>query len=139
MTAPIYATLAEYRDWLDDQTVDVSDALFARASEIIDEALIGAVYAVDTVTQKPTDTAELEAVRDATCAQVQWLLANGDTTGTGSDATYKTVSIGSVSLGERTNAVASSVTTVSGVPLAPGVVRVLRVAGLLPASVMTCG
>ncbi|VXB82122.1 hypothetical protein [Aeromicrobium sp. 9AM] len=139
MTAPVYATLADYRNWLDDQTVDVSDALFARASEVIDEVLIGAVYAIDDNTQLPTLTAQIEAIRDATCAQVQWGLANGDTTGTGTATEWDSVAIGSVKLSGKKTLASSPMTTRSGASVAPDAVRVLRIAGLLPATVLTYG
>lgn len=139
MTAPVYATLAEYRDWLDDPTVDVSDALFARASEIIDEALIGAVYVINQGTQLPTDATELEAIKNATCAQVEWMIETGDTTGTGSATEYDSVKIGSVSLSGKKTQATSPMRTDSGAWVAPNAVRVLRIASLLPAGILSYG
>jgi len=131
MTAPVYATLADYRNWLDDQTVDVSAALFARASEVIDEVLIGAVYVIDNGTQLPTVTTILEAIRDATCAQVQYMIASGDTTGTGTTSSWGNVKIGSVALSEKKLLTASPMKTITGADVASAALRPLRIAGLL--------
>lgn len=131
MSAPIYANLAQYRDWLDDQTVDVSPALFARASEVIDEVLIGALYMVNAITQMPSDPTDAEAIRDATCAQVQYMLASGDKTGTGTATSWGNVKIGSVALSEKTTITPPPMTTPTGAPVAAAALRPLRIAGLL--------
>ena len=46
--------------------------LLVRASEVIDQALRTAVYAVDAITGAPTDTAVIQVLADATCAQVEF-------------------------------------------------------------------
>lgn len=139
MTAPVYATLEDYKTWSSDDTTTVADALFARASEVLDEALIGAVYAVDRTTLQPTVQTDIDALRDATCAQVQWMLANGDTTGTGSAEEWAAVSIGSVSLSGRKTVTQAPVVTASGAELAPAAYRRLRIEGLIPAAVIVYG
>jgi len=45
--------------------------LLVRASEVIDQALRTAIYAVDT-TGAPTDAAVIQVLADATCAQVEF-------------------------------------------------------------------
>jgi hypothetical protein len=128
MTAPIYATLADYRDWAHDETASITDGLLARASLIVDEVLVGAVYQVDS-DEKPTDPKIAAAITAATCAQAQWMDATGDTTGTGDVIAVESASIGSVSFsGQHTIAVAAR--TPSGAEIAPGTLRELRLAGL---------
>jgi hypothetical protein len=131
VSAPIYANLAEYRDWLEDQTAEVSPALFARASEVIDEVLIGALYAINDDTQLPTATAIMDALRDATCAQVQYMAAVGDTTGTGTTTSWGNIKIGSVALSEKKVLTPAPMKTVTGADVAAAALRPLRVAGLL--------
>lgn len=128
MAAPIYATLDDYRDWAHDDTAVMSEVLFARASGIVDEVLIGAVYQVDT-DQKPTDPIVAAAITAATCAQAQWMDATGDTTGAGDVVQVESASIGSVSFtGQHT--VAAAAYTSTGAPVASGALRELRLAGL---------
>lgn len=145
MTAPIYATLDDYRDWVGDQTAEMSAVLFVRASRVVDEVLIGAVYDVDS-SELPTDPVVLEALKDATCAQAQWFDETGDTTASGAGGELghiTSASIGSASYsmknaGGGTDAGATQ-TTPSGIPIAPGVVSTLRIAGLKPSGVLTYG
>lgn len=136
MTAPIYATAAEYTAATGGGVV--TDALLAQASGIIDELLIGAVYVVDEGTQIATDTATAELIRDATIAQAQWMDALGDTTGVGDTREVESASVGSVSFSgaRRTSTVAY---TSSGRAIAPGAVSILRVGGLLPVGVIVNG
>lgn len=131
MTAPIYANLDDYRDWSQDIAAEMPAVLFARASEVIDEVLIGAVYAIDDGTQLPTVTTVMEALRDATCAQAQYMLAAGDTTGTGTAASWGNVKIGSVALSEKKLLSPSPIKTVTGASVASAALRPLRIAGLL--------
>lgn len=69
-----YATEAELTAWLPTGTVVTdADRLLQRASELID-ATVTAPFAVDSITDLPTDTDVAAAMRDATCAVVeQWL------------------------------------------------------------------
>jgi hypothetical protein len=79
-----YATASEFAacDFLPDGVVvpDDVDRLLARASRMIDRALMRAVYDVDESGQ-PTDTAVIAALADATCAQAAWWLETGDEQG----------------------------------------------------------
>jgi len=145
MAAPIYADLDDYKTWSGDTAADLPDALFARASSVVDEVLIGAVYAVDG-DQQPTDTDVIDALRDATCAQVQWFDETGDTTGSGAGGELghiTSASIGSASYsikntGGGTDAGATQ-TTPSGITIAPTVLSILRAAGLKPSGVLVYG
>lgn len=140
MTAPIYATAGDYSTWSGDATVP-SAALLARASSVVDEVLIGAVYAVDSAEQ-PTDSAAIEALRDATCAQVQWFIDQGDTAGIGAGGELANVTSASILSASYTidkGAAATAARTLSGVQIAPGVLSVLRAAALLPVSVYVSG
>lgn len=140
MVAPIYADLDDFKAWSHDENATAATVLFARASEVIDEALIGATYPISYITQLPTDAAHIQAFADATCAQVAWFKANGDVDGTGSaNEEYDSVSIGSVKLGKKTGPKAQPMTLPSGAQLAPAALRVLRVAGLTRGQVSTRG
>ena len=103
-----------------------------RASELVDLAIITAVYDTDTVTGLPTATAVTEALRDATCAQVAYWAETGDQSGTSSQ--WQSVSIGSVSLSRGTSGQQSGLS--SGRSLAPQACTHLRLAGLLPGAIV---
>ena len=66
-----YATVAQLA--ADPWGLTPADAarLLVRASEVIDQALRTAIYAVDT-TGAPTDVAVIQVLADATCAQVEF-------------------------------------------------------------------
>jgi hypothetical protein len=75
----LYATLEQYQAFTRDTltpTYLVSQNL-ASASEVIDEALIGAVYPTDA-NSMPTNPAHINLFMRACCAQVQFQLANND-------------------------------------------------------------
>jgi hypothetical protein len=107
----------------------------ARASEHIDDLLTLAVYDTD-VDGLPTDTAVVEAVRDATCAQVVWWAETGYSA-TGAPPRYKSVSLGSLSLTKSDAASAGS--SGDAERYAPTAVRHLRLAGLLDWRPQTTG
>lgn len=69
---------------------DSVDLLLARASRDVDRALLCSVY-------DATDTAVIEALRDATCEQVAGNLAAGDKTGAGT-STPASFSLGKLSV-----------------------------------------
>lgn len=123
-----YATLTELADYLEDEPPDGAARLLVRASRRVDSMLIGAVYAVDT-NGLPTDATVAAALRDATCAQVEWWGEVGDSTGTGAGGAWSNVSIGKVSLGTGSGGAPPSKVRVS-----PAVAEILQVAGLLPIS-----
>jgi len=100
--ARVYATPEEYAAWLAPEAeaptppAGAARALRA-ASGRIDELLIAAVYDTDE-DGKPTETAHIEALRDATCAQADYQQATGDPYSTGATGQWASVSIGSASL-----------------------------------------
>ncbi|GLW53968.1 hypothetical protein [Kitasatospora phosalacinea] len=98
-----------------------AERLLARASADIDDALLTACYPV-TSTGAPADPAHAQALADAACAQVEYLLAAGED-GTGASARWLSVSAGSVSLSAN-----SSLPT--ALDLAPRALRELQRAGL---------
>jgi len=110
-----------------------ADALrqLTRASELVDLAIITAVYDTDTVTGLPTATAVTEALRDATCAQVAYWAETGDQSGTGGQ--WQSVKIGSVSL---TGSSSGQSGTSSGRQLAEQAWTHIRLAGLLPGAII---
>jgi len=68
-----------------------------RASRIIDEMIITAIYDVDD-DGLPTDTKIADALRDATCAQAEYMASAGDPLGIGATNQISSFSIGSVSV-----------------------------------------
>lgn len=132
-----YATADEYATWANNPGSTVSTVLLERATEIIDEVLIGAVYDVDD-DGLPTDDAVAAALRDAVCAQAAHMLAVGDADGSGTAVGWDSIAIGSVQLSGKstTGGVAR---TSSGAQVATGAIRGLRVAGLLRQGVISYG
>jgi hypothetical protein len=124
--ARVYATPEQLTAWTGQPAPADADRLLARASEDIDDALISAVYCTDAAGM-PTDPAIVQALADATCAQVEYQQATGDD-GTGAAGRWDSVTIGPVSLSGRTDSPAAA----GDVDLAPRAYRVLRRAGLLP-------
>lgn len=122
----VYATPEQLSAWTGEPAPPDAERLLARASEDVDDALLCAVYATNDAGM-PTDPAVVQALADATCAQVEYQLATGDD-GTGAAGRWGSVSIGPVSLGDRRD----SPTAAGDVDLAPRAHRALRRAGLLP-------
>ncbi|MFK0289938.1 hypothetical protein ACIQU6_05530 [Streptomyces sp. NPDC090442] len=125
----VYATPEQYAAWTGEPAPEGAERLLARASEDVDSALLTAVYPVDE-DGDPTQATIAAALRDATCAQVEYQLAAGDD-GTGAAGQWDSVSIGPVSLSGRSGRSAGS----SGVDLAPRADRILRRASLEPGQV----
>ncbi|MGW1162733.1 hypothetical protein ACWD48_31945 [Streptomyces sp. NPDC002519] len=125
-----YATPEQLAAWTGQPAPADAERLLARAGEDIDSALLTAVYPVDD-DGDPLDTEIQAALRDATCAQVEYQLAAGDD-GTGAAGQWDSVSIGPVSLSGRS----SRTSATTGVELAPRADRILRRAGLTPGCVM---
>lgn len=107
-----------------------SARLRTRASELVDEALLAAVYDTNPTTHLPTDPEVAAAMRDAVCAQLVWWDETGDEQGAADR--YTSVSIGSVTLarGGSTAAAGSG-----GRTLGPSAATHLRLAGLIPGAV----
>jgi hypothetical protein len=122
----IYATPEQLSAWTGQPAPDGAERLLARASEDVDDALLCAVYLTDTAGM-PTDPAVVQALADATCAQVEYQLAAGDD-GTGAAGRWGSVSIGPVSLSDRRD----STPAANEVDLAPRAYRALKRARLLP-------
>ena len=126
MAGRVYATPEQLTAWTGRPAPPGADRLRARASEDIDDALLTAVYYTDA-TGMPTCPIILQALADATCAQVEYQQATGDD-GTGAAGRWGSVSIGPVSLSDRRDSTEGA----GAVDLAPRAHRALRRAGLLP-------
>jgi hypothetical protein len=124
--ARVYATPEQLAAWTGQPAPTDAGRLLARASEDIDDALLTSVYRTDTAGM-PTHPKIVQALADATCAQVEYQLATGDD-GTGAAGRWGSVSIGPVSLSDRRD----STPTANEVDLAPRAFRALKRAGLLP-------
>lgn len=128
MAQPVYATPTELADWMGlGSPPDGADRWLRDASMDVDSLLVSAVYDVDE-DDLPTDAAVAGALRDATTAQAEYLIAVGDRTGAEADKVR--VKVDKVSV-ER----ATSPQTGRAVRdrYAARAVQVLRLAGLLPA------
>lgn len=96
--ARIYATSADLAAYTGEAAPPNADALLAKAVRFLDSNVLRLCwYCTDPTTGMPTDATVIEALRDATCAQVAWWTALGDNMGA-LGAGYGSVSIGSVSL-----------------------------------------
>lgn len=115
----VYATPADLTTYAGPTVVDDdSPRLLARASELVDSQLLAAVY--DTNADgHPVDPQVRVALRDATCAVVEWWQDTGDSTGAGAQFTES--QIGTLRL-KRTNPPPD---------LPPAAARILTTAGLL--------
>lgn len=126
----VYATLSQYRAWsgdvwTPDQIVTVT---LQRASEDIDNALIGAVYAVNA-NGMPTDAMAIDVFSRACCAQCQFLLADNDVTGVKRQYT-------SMAAGGVTASRAPAMTAMVLPPLAPRAAQILHTAGVLQSAAL---
>lgn len=122
MTTP-YAVAADVVTWVGaGQTLPVTaevTRLIRNACIVLDANLIGFVYPTD-VNLNPTDAATIQAFNDATCAQVEYWIENGDEFGDGNNIASYSIE-------------GASVTFRKPVPkLAPKAADVLRIAGILP-------
>lgn len=72
-----YASPGDLAAYIDGEAPDNADRFLARASEVIDQALLTAVYDVDSGGNATHATA-VAALRDATCAQVEFWLAGDE-------------------------------------------------------------
>ena len=124
-----YATAADLTNWLPAGTVVTEpDRRIARAMLKIDGILRTAIYATDPVTGYPTDPVVIAAVRDATCAQVEYTAEQGDETGAGATS-FQSVSIGKIQLGRGYSSAGSA--TGTAVAVSPVAVQILINAGVL--------
>ena len=121
----VYATVAAYqrreRDIL--TPVDIVEQALLIASETMDEALIGAVYPTDA-DGMPTYADHIATFERACCAQVSWLIANGDLQQV--KGQYASTSMGGVSQTRGQHAQGQVLPT-----LGPRAAQILHVAGVL--------
>ncbi|MGW5304854.1 hypothetical protein ACWERF_13050 [Streptomyces griseoluteus] len=122
----VYATPEQLAAWTGQPAPADAERLLARASGDVDAALLCAFYRTSDAGM-PIDPHVVQALADATCAQVEYQLATGDD-GTGAAGRWGSVSIGPVSLGDRRD----NPTAATGLDLAPRAHRALMLAGLLP-------
>jgi hypothetical protein len=125
-----YATASQYQAWSGDLYTPGALVTVAlqRASEDIDNALIGAVYAVNA-NGMPADAMVIGTFMRACCAQCQFLLADNDPAGI--KRMYVSTSMGGVS---QTRAAA--VTAMALPPLAPRAAQILHTAGVLQSAAL---
>lgn len=71
----IYATASDVQEWTGQAPPDNVVPLLRSASALVEEATMLAVYSVDK-DGMPRRTADVDAFRDATCAQVAFWSAN---------------------------------------------------------------
>jgi hypothetical protein len=125
MTTRVYATYTDYTSYTSDAVTTQSRVtlLLTKASVIIDRALIGAVYATDPQGY-PTDAGLLDVVMKATCEQVLFMVDLDDDTG--AKQRFQSVTVGNVTF-QRAQGTAGN----ARIPLAPGAMDLLQVAGVL--------
>lgn len=114
-----YATVTDLADYLGREPDSGTERLLARASELIDDFLIGCTYNVDG-SGNATDATTIAALNQACCAQVEYWLANGDELGDLSRVNSYSIEGISVSFGKPNPRVA------------PRAKDALRVAGIYP-------
>ena len=119
-----HATEQDLADWMgEDQTVPTNAGrLLERASELVDE-VVTVFYRTDAQGD-PVDDQVADALRDATCAQVEWWAKVGEDPDV--DGAIQQVQIGSVQIGygAGSNRIAPAV-------VSRRTLRALRAAGLL--------
>jgi hypothetical protein len=124
----VYATVAQYQAKTGDQFTPAATVQqrLQLASEQLDVALVGAVYAVDA-DGMPTDPGLVDTLMRACCEQARYLNAHNDDAQVKRE--YASTNVGGVSV--------SRVASMQGralPPIAPQALAILRVAGVLPAA-----
>ena len=124
----VYATVAQYQAWSGDTLTPAAivSTKLMRASEDIDVALIGAVYATDA-DGMPTSAQLLGVLARATSAQCQYLLAANDDSGIKRE--FSSTNVGGVNLTRAPSMQAPTFT-----PLCNRALQILHVEGVLPAA-----
>ncbi|QKN87652.1 head-to-tail adaptor [Streptomyces phage Cumberbatch] len=121
----VYATPDQLAEYTGQPAPADASRLLARASEDVEDALTTAIYDTDNAGM-PTDPDVISAMADATCAQVEYVTAQGGDD-TGAAGQWDSVSIGPVSMsGRRGGPVGAAV------DIGPRALRTLARAGLLP-------
>lgn len=135
----LYATANDYQDWTQNTDAPVNIAALLRSASLqVADATVAAYYLVDDATSLPTDSTLVEALRDATTAQVAALVAldaDPNLGGLDSKAPTRGKGIGSARIDYDTTAQSSaaalSARQAAVRTLCPDAVRILRTAGLL--------
>lgn len=125
-----YATSDEYATWLGTDTAPEGAARLLRdASLEVDEMLLTAIYNVDH-DDMPTDPKVRDALRDATCAQAEYVAEYGDELERLNEG--ESIKLGPISFG---GAFSSGPNPQALPRYAPKAIRYLRLAGLIPGSI----
>ena len=124
-----WATVDELAAWMPAELPADAERMLTRASELITYVTRFAVYDVDT-DDEPTDTTVLAALRDATCAQVEYWAEVGEDEDVGG-------SVQGISLGPLQVQYGAGDNRVTPTFLAPRAQRILSNAGLLDTLVNT--
>lgn len=122
-----YATSEQLASYLEATAPADAGRLLTRASELVDDHIVTAFYDVDT-NGLPTDTDVAAALRDATCAQVEYWIA-------GDEEDDILGPVESANLGGMSQGYGSGQNRVTPMYLAPRAARHLRTAGLMGAAV----
>ncbi|MGW2130454.1 hypothetical protein [Streptomyces coelicoflavus] len=122
----VYATPEQLTAWIGQPAPADAERQLARASEDVDSALLTALYETDAAGM-PTDPTVVQALADATCAQVEYWQESGDD-GTGGMGRWGSVTLGPASLSGPRDAGGDP----HEVDLGPRAHRALARAGLLP-------
>ncbi|MFI8104707.1 hypothetical protein [Streptomyces sp. NPDC086023] len=131
MTSRIYATAEQYETYTGGPAPADIEARLVQASRFLDAQVLRlCVYDADTSTGLPTNATVAAAFADAVCAQAQWGIEVGDTTGA-AGAGWGWVEIGSVRLSRSVTAVSGA--DAAGRQIAPAVWDALRSPDLTPA------
>lgn len=133
----IYATAADVQEWTGQAPPDNVVPLLRSASALVEEATMLAVYSVDQF-GLPRRTADGDAFRDATCAQVAYWAANKLDPNTGGldelavkVASSKSIKGASVSYDAADSARAKQARVDALSSLCAGAFQILRNAGLI--------
>lgn len=95
----VYATTTDLANFLRESPPPGARTLLIDASRAITRVLLTSVYATDS-DGYPSDAVQRRAVRDATCAIVEWWGETGDVLGTSGD--WATASAGNVAITKAT-------------------------------------
>lgn len=93
-----YATVSDLESFIGGEAPDGVARLLERASEVID-GVVRAPFDVDTTTDLPTDSTVAAALRDATCAQIEFWAEVGEEHDIDGSA-GKSMSIGQLNISE---------------------------------------
>jgi hypothetical protein len=91
-----YATVDQFSDYLDGDALPAHpERLLERATDAVNELLVGAVWATSSTTGLPTDSTVADKLREAVCIQAHYMAEQDDELGT--RPLYDSVSTGGVS------------------------------------------